>query len=220
MRIESAVSGQTPLMVNGAADARVTIVLAHGAGAPMDHPFMNAIAERVAGKELRVARFEFPYMAARRGGGKRGAPDREPVLIQTWRDVVGELGAAERLVIGGKSMGGRIASMVADELGVAGLVCLGYPFHPPGAPTRLRTKHLEKLRTPALIVQGTRDSFGLPEEVAKYKLSAKIRLGWILDGDHSLKPRAKSGRTAEQNLDEAVELIKAFVASLKIAARK
>jgi len=142
------------------------------------------------------------------------------VLMQTWRDMVTELGAPERMVIGGKSMGGRIASMVADELGVAGLVCLGYPFHPPGAPMRLRTKHLEKLRTPALIVQGTRDSFGLPEEVAKYKLSPKIRIAWILDGDHSFKPRAKSGRTAEQNLSEAVEQIKAFVASLKLAARK
>jgi predicted alpha/beta-hydrolase family hydrolase len=215
-----ALSQRIPMLFDGAAEAPVTMVLAHGAGAPMDHPFMNAIAERVAGKELRVARFEFPYMAARRGGGKRGAPDREPVLIQTWRDVVGELGAAERTVIGGKSMGGRIASMVADELGVAGLVCLGYPFHPPGAPSRVRTKHLEKLRTPALILQGTRDSFGLPEEVAKYKLSAKIRLAWILDGDHSLKPRAKSGRTAEQNLDEAVERIKAFIASLKIATHK
>jgi uncharacterized protein len=110
--------------------------------------------------------------------------------------------------------------MVADELGVAGLVCLGYPFHPPGAPARLRTMHLEKLRTPTLIVQGTRDSFGLPEEVAKYKLSPKIRLAWIADGDHSFKPRARSGKTAEQNLNEAIELTKSFVASLKITASR
>jgi hypothetical protein len=220
MSRDPAISTETPLMLNGAAHARITMVLAHGAGAPMDHPFMNAIAEGVAGKEIRVARFEFPYMAARRDGGPRRAPDREPVLMQTWRDVVAELGRPERLVIGGKSMGGRIASMVADEVGVAGLICLGYPFHPPGAPAKQRTEHLEKLRTPALIVQGVRDSFGLPEEVAKYKLAPKIRIAWIADGDHSFKPRARSGRTYEQNLAEAIEHIKSFLGSLKLGAAR
>jgi len=215
---QSAANSAREVIFDGNAGARVTLILAHGAGAPMDHPFMNAIAEGVAGKDVRVARFEFPYMAARRHGGKGGAPDRERILLQTWRDVVGELGDAQHLVIGGKSMGGRIASMVADELDVAGLVCLGYPFHPPGAPTRVRTMHLEKLKTPTLIIQGTRDSFGLPEEVAKYKLAPKIRLAWIADGDHSFKPRAHSGRTAEQNLAEAVEQIKTFIAALKLSA--
>ncbi len=211
----------TEFITNGSADARITLVLAHGAGAPMDHPFMNTIAEGVAGKDLRVVRFEFPYMASRRSSGKNRAPDREPVLMQTWRDVIAKVGAPSRIVIAGKSMGGRIASMVADEAAVAGLVCLGYPFHPPGAPTRLRTAHLEKLKTPALILQGTRDSFGLPEEVAKYKLSPKIRVVWIEDGDHSFKPRASSGRTAVQNLAEAIAEMKSFLASLKLpAARK
>ncbi len=210
-----------PLLIDGAEDARITLVLAHGAGAPMDHPFMNAIAEGVAGKEIRVVRFEFPYMAARRSGGKRGAPDRQPVLLQTWRDVIAKLQTPGRIIIGGKSMGGRIASMVADEVGAAGLVCLGYPFHPPGAPARLRTAHLEKLQTPALILQGTRDSFGLPEEIAKYKLSPKIRVAWIDDGDHSFKPRASSGRTYQQNMADAIAQMKSFIASLKIAgARK
>ncbi len=204
-------------ITNGRADARITLVLAHGAGAPMDHPFMNAVAAGLAGKDIRVVRFEFPYMAARRRSGKNRAPDREPVLIQTWREVIAKVGAPSRIVIGGKSMGGRIASMVADEADVAGLVCLGYPFHPPGAPTRLRTAHLEKLKTPALILQGTRDSFGLPAEVAKYKLSSKIRIVWIEDGDHSFKPRASSGRTSEQNLAEAIAQMKSFLASLKIS---
>jgi predicted alpha/beta-hydrolase family hydrolase len=118
-------------------------------------------------------------------------------------------------------MGGRIAGMVADEVGAAGLICLGYPFHPPGAPTRLRTAHLEKLRTPALILQGTRDTFGLPEEIARYKLSSKIRIVWIEDGDHSFKPRARSGRTNAQNMSEAIAQMQSFIASLKIpAARK
>ncbi len=202
--------------MNGARDARVTLALAHGAGAPMDHPFMNTIAEAVASKDVRVVRFEFPYMAARRTGGKNRAPDREPVLMQTWRDVIAKLGTPGRIVIGGKSMGGRIASMVADEVAAAGLICLGYPFHPPGAPTRLRTAHLEKLQTPALILQGTRDSFGLPEEVAKYKLSPKIRIVWIEDGDHSFQPRTRSGRTYEQNMAEAIARMKSFITSLKI----
>jgi predicted alpha/beta-hydrolase family hydrolase len=209
------------MIIDGSAKARVTLVLAHGAGAPMDHSFMNTIAQGIAGRDVRVVRFEFPYMALRRSTGKNRAPDREPVLMQTWRDVIAKLGAPSGVVIGGKSMGGRIASMVPDEAGVAGLICLGYPFHPPGAPTRLRTAHLEKLKTPALILQGTRDMFGLPEEVAKYTLSSKIRIVWIEDGDHSFKPRASSGRTSEQNLAEAIAQMKSFIASLKIrVARK
>jgi predicted alpha/beta-hydrolase family hydrolase len=217
MSMEAAHSSDTPMIVNGAKDARIMLILAHGAGAPMDHPFMNAIAEGIAGKEARVVRFEFPYMAARRSGGKRRAPDREPVLMQTWREVIASAGAPGHIVIGGKSMGGRIASMVADDAGIAGLICLGYPFHPPGAPSRLRTAHLQKLKTSALIVQGTRDTFGLPEEVAKYKLARTIRLAWITDGDHSFKPRARSGRTYEENMAEAIERAKSFIAALKIA---
>src|ERR1700681_2983576 len=134
----------------------------------MDSAWMNRVATGVAECGIRVVRFEFPYMAARRISGKRGAPDREPVLMDSWRSVIAKLGDAAKIVIGGKSMGGRIASMVADEAGVAGVVCLGYPFHPPGNPARTRTKHLENLRTRALIVHGTRDSFGKPDEVANY----------------------------------------------------
>jgi predicted alpha/beta-hydrolase family hydrolase len=207
----------TSLIVNGAKKAPITLVLAHGAGAPMDHPFMNTIAEGVASKDVRVVRFEFPYMAARRTEGKRGAPDREPVLLEAWRAVVAQLGGGSKLVIGGKSMGGRIASMIADEVGAAGLICLGYPFHPPGDANRLRTKHLEKLRTPALILQGTRDSFGRPDEVVKYKLSPKIRIAWIEDGDHSFKPRKASGRTEADNMSKAISQMSAFLASLKVS---
>ncbi len=212
------------MIIDGKPDARITVVLAHGAGAPMDHPFMNAIAAGLAGKDVRVVRFEFPYMTRtarrRKKSCARSSAGRWPVM-QTWREVIANLGGPNRIVIGGKSMGGRIASMVADEVSAAGLICLGYPFHPPGAPTRLRTAHLEKLKTPALIVQGARDSFGLPEEVAKYQLSPKIRVVWLADGDHSFKPRASSGRTLEQNMAEAIAQMKSFLAGLKIpAARK
>ncbi|MDP2327537.1 MAG: alpha/beta fold hydrolase, partial [Dehalococcoidia bacterium] len=143
----STVAGH-PALIEGPARARRTLVLAHGAGAAMDTPFMDTIAAGVAAAGIRVVRFEFPYMAARRQG-RRPPPDRPTVFQRTWHEVVAALGKPERLVIGGKSMGGRIASMVADDLGVAGLVCLGYPFHPLGRPDSLRVAHLEALRTPA-----------------------------------------------------------------------
>lgn len=203
----------TDFLFNGPEDARHTVVLAHGAGAPMDSDFMEAIASGLAGAGLRVARFEFPYMVKRRGDGKRRPPDRAPVLIETYLDVAAELGPGN-LIIGGKSMGGRIASMVADEAGVAGLVCLGYPFHPPGKPEKLRTAHLETLKTPALILQGERDTFGKREEVEGYKLSSTIGVEYLPDGDHDLKPRKASGLTREDNWRSAVETVQRFAATL------
>ena len=163
-----------------------TLVLAHGAGAPMDSEFMNVVASGLASEGIRVLRFEFPYMAKRRVDGKRRPPDREPILLETWRQAVAECGA-ERPFIGGKSMGGRMASMVADDLGVAGLVCLGYPFHPPGKPDRLRTAHLERLATPSRIIQGTNDPFGTHDDVAGYALSAAIHVDWLEGGNHDLR---------------------------------
>jgi predicted alpha/beta-hydrolase family hydrolase len=205
-----------------AATRAPTVVLTHGAGGPMDEPVLDTIARALAVGGLRVARFEFPYMAARRAAGRRRPPDRQPVLLDTWRAVVAELGrdsppghpAGADLVIGGKSMGGRMASLVADELGARGLVCLGYPFHPPGKPTQLRTAHLAALRTPALIVQGTRDPFGGPDEVAGYALAPSIRVAWIEDGDHGFAPRRGSGRTRAQNLAMAVDAVSEFVRGL------
>ncbi len=194
--------------------AGLTLVLAHGAGGPMDSPFMATIAGGIAKAGIRVARFEFPYMRQRREMGKGGAPDTGPMLMQSWRETIEDLGGGERLVIGGKSMGGRIASMVADEAGVRGLVCLGYPFHPPGKPEQTRTRHLEVLRTPALILQGSRDPFGKPDEVAQYKLSRSIRLKWLEDGDHSFKPRVRSGHTEADNLGAAIGEIVEFIEAL------
>lgn len=202
--------GMSNVIVDGPPDAAWTVVLAHGAGAPMDSPFMALAAAGISGESIRVVRFEFPYMAARREG-RRPGPDREPVLLDAWRRVVAGLGEPGRIVIGGKSMGGRMASMVADELGVAGLVCFGYPFHPPGRPERTRTAHLKDLRTAALILQGTRDPFGTPADVEGYELSRAIRVQWLEDGDHDFKPRAASGRTQKQNWQEAVEAAVGFI---------
>jgi uncharacterized protein len=202
-------------LFDGPQDSSLTLVLAHGAGAPMRSAFLATVARGVGAAGTRVVRFEFPYMRARRAGGARGAPDREPVLRESWLATIASLGGGSRLVVGGKSLGGRIASMVADEAGVAGLVCLGYPFHPPGKPERLRTGHLEALATPALIIQGTRDPFGSREDVAGYSLSPSIRIVWIEDGDHSFKPRASSGRTEAQTLAEAVAHVTEFLKGRK-----
>jgi uncharacterized protein len=201
------------LLIDGPKDADGTIALAHGAGAAMDTPFMNFFATNLADRGFRVVRFEFPYMAAQRATGKSRPPDREPVLREAWMRVIEELGP-ERLVIGGKSMGGRIASLVADDADVAGLVCLGYPFHPVGKPDKLRVEHLQSIKTPTLIVQGERDSFGNRDEVAEYKLSSAIKVHWLKDGDHSFRPRKASGATERQNMDAALGAIVGFAAEL------
>jgi uncharacterized protein len=203
----------TEFLIDGPKTAAKSFLFAHGAGAPMDSAFMQRVAEGVAASGVRVIRFEFPYMRRRRETGKRGAPDPPRVLMQSYRDAIDQAGGGSKLVIGGKSLGGRIASMVADEAKVLGLVCLGYPFHPPGQPEKTRTKHLENLRTPTLILQGARDSFGLPEDVTTYKLSPAIRIEWLEDGDHSFKPRVRSGRTETDNLSAAIKLVADFIAA-------
>ena len=203
-----------PFLSDGPTNASTTVALAHGAGAGMDSPFLDFFAKGLAGRGYRVVRFEFPYRASQRSTGQKKPPDREPVLRETWLRVVEVLGA-NGLVIGGKSMGGRIASLIAEEAGVAGLVCLGYPFHPVGKPEQLRVEHLRTIRTPALIVQGERDPFGSREEVSGYRLSSAVRAVWIEDGDHSFKPRKASGRTEQQNWHAALDEIMTFLEALE-----
>jgi predicted alpha/beta-hydrolase family hydrolase len=192
----------------------LNLVLAPGAGALMDSPFMEEMARALAGESIQVIRFEFPYMQDFRKTGRRSAPDAPDVLQECWADVVDQIGSPSNLVIGGKSMGGRIASVVADRLGVRGLVCLGYPFHPAGRPAALRVVHLKDLKTPTLILQGTRDTLGTREEIAGYTLSKAIRVAYLEDGDHSFKPRKSSGRTYDQNMIEAVRETVQFCRSL------
>jgi predicted alpha/beta-hydrolase family hydrolase len=198
----------TTFLCDGPADAEVTLILAHGAGGAMDAEFMNVVASGIAEGGARVLRFEFPYMAKRRETGKSRPPDREPVLLEAWREAVREVGG-EKLFIGGKSMGGRMASTVADELAVAGLVCLGYPFHPPGKPEKTRTAHLENLKTRTLIVQGTNDAFGTRDDVAAYTLSAAIGFHWIERGNHDLRA---TGQPKQQGWRDATAATLAFIA--------
>ena len=202
------------LLFGGPKDAPLTVALAHGAGALMDSAFMTAFAEGLGAVGFRVARFEFPYLAKRRATGTKRPPDRAPVLLETWLDVIDELGA-DTLVIGGKSLGCRIASMVADEAGVRGLVCLGYPFHGPGKPMNPdRLAHLQHLKTPSLFCQGARDTLGSAEDVKGYTLSEAITLHWLEDGDHGFKPRKASGLSEADNWQSAIRAIAGFLGRL------
>jgi predicted alpha/beta-hydrolase family hydrolase len=195
----------TNFLILGPNDARVTILLAHGAGGAMDSAAMNDSAEALAHLGFRVARFEFEYMAARRVSDARPPPPRAETLIPEYQSAIADLAVTGALIIAGRSMGCRIASMIADGLfsagKIRGLLCLGYPFHPIGQPDKLRTRHLAELRTPTLICQGTRDQFGTQDEVSRYTLSKSIEILWLEDGDHSLKPRKNvSGFTAADHL--------------------
>jgi predicted alpha/beta-hydrolase family hydrolase len=192
-------------LTDGPETARLTILLAHGAGAPMDSAAMSASAQALAEAGLRVVRFEFDYMAARRTSDTRRPPPRAETLVPEYLAAINALGARAPLIIGGKSMGGRVASMMADKLyasgRIAGLLCLGYPFRPIGKPDQLRTAHLAAMKTPTLIVQGTRDLFGTREEVATYALSKSIEVLWVEDGDHDLKSRKSvTGLSPAENL--------------------
>jgi predicted alpha/beta-hydrolase family hydrolase len=137
--------------------------------------------------------------------------------VDEYRAAVAAAGPGAPLVIGGKSMGGRVASLIADELyaarRIAGLVCLGYPFHPPSQPAKLRTAHLTALACPTLIVQGERDPFGPRAEVEAMRLSPAIGYHWAGDGDHDLGPRGGSGFTRKANLAAAADAVAAFVKS-------
>src|SRR6056297_2697257 len=199
--------------------ANAAILFAHGAGAPMDSPAMTAIAEALGEQGIRVVRFEFSYMANRRTEGTRKPPPRAEKLNSEYLAIIDTLHVDGPLIIGGKSMGGRVASMIADDLfeadRIVGLLCVGYPFHPIGKPEKLRTEHLRHLRTPALICQGTRDQFGSKDEVSGYELSPAIQVRWFEDGDHDLKPRKRvSGFTHADHITCMGSAVSAWVEGL------
>jgi predicted alpha/beta-hydrolase family hydrolase len=205
-------------LCDGPEHAAATVLLAHGAGAPIDSPFMATIAAGLVRHGWRVVRFSFPYMARMVESGRRQGPDRLSVLQEALRDQVSLEWQAEPerpVIVAGKSMGGRVASLLVDELAAAGAVraclCLGYPFHPPGKPLQLRTAHLATLKTPTLILQGERDPFGKRQEVETYPLSAQVQLSWIPSGDHSLKPTRSSGLNEADTLGMAVTACDGFI---------
>ncbi|MCB1480384.1 MAG: dienelactone hydrolase family protein [Rhodobiaceae bacterium] len=201
-------------LTDGPGDAAAVLLLAHGAGAPMDSPFMDAMANRFGARGIRILRFEFPYMLARRAG-QRKPPPRADKLVGVYSGVL-DLAMREtanaRVFIGGKSLGGRVSAMLAGERDdIDGVVCLGYPFHPPGNPDALRLDPLNQAKVPVLVCQGDRDPFGRHEEVMGYPLEPHIRVEWFDDGDHDLKPRGRAAATWTSNLDAAAETAVAFM---------
>lgn len=192
------------------------VLLAHGAGADMHASTLTTVADALAAAKIPSLRFNFPYKAA----GRR-APDRAPVLEAALRTAVAELARRaklppERLVLGGRSMGGRIGSMVAADDGALGLVLLGYPLHPPGRAAQLRVDHFSRLRMPALFVSGTRDAFGTPDELTREtkKLPGAVEFHWVPTGDHGFKPLKSSGLTVDSVLVDVADAVVQFVAGL------
>ncbi|WP_460236582.1 alpha/beta family hydrolase [Aurantivibrio plasticivorans] len=193
-------------------DVVARLLLAHGAGAPMDSPFMEQIARLLADQHIDVVRFEFPYMAERRATGKKRPPNRQPELLDTWRMVFSQQQAATvPTYIGGKSMGGRMAAIIANELACAGVVCLGFPFYPAGKPEKNRVETLQQIKKPTLVIQGERDSLGNKETVSQYKLAKSVAVSWLADADHDLKPRKRSGHSHEEHLIRTADWIAEFV---------
>lgn len=209
------------LLQNGPNEGPV-YVFAHGAGADMNSEFMTQVAENLAKKGIRVIRFNFPYMIKRLEDGKRRPPDRGPKLLDAYKNVIQDLNTP--VVIGGKSMGGRMSSLLMAEnallkdgerLPILGSACLGFPFHAPGKDPKDRLNHLENLSEPLLVVQGTRDTMGTREEILEYKSTGKINssitLEWLEDGNHDLKPRKVSGFSHQQHIDSAIDAVADFV---------
>lgn len=201
----------------GAVDAPVRILLAHGAGAGMEHAFLAELSRLLVGPDIEVVRFNFPYMSKRALDGKRRPPDRQPVLLDHWHQMIKAF-AHPRLFLAGKSMGGRMAAELyqesEDEMNAAGLLILGYPFHPPAKPDRWRGEVLKQIKTPTLLLQGERDTFGTRAELTDFPFSSAVSVHWLTDGDHGFKPRKSSGASEQGNLCQAAERIKDFIATI------
>lgn len=190
---------------------KIQYLLAHGAGAPCYSPWMNQLASEIevqSNNEIKVVRFNFPYMQRRLLENKKFPPDRMPKLLEEWLKQISLLGPSTKLFIGGKSMGGRASTLLNfSDLPkkVNGIINFGFPFHAPGKDPGDRIKHLENLEVPCLINQGERDPMGTFDEIKTYKLSKKIKLNYLPDGNHDLKPRVRSGINLEQNICSAVK---------------
>lgn len=199
------------LVLDGPRKAPVTVALAPGSGQSLQVEFLAYFAKALGAIGVRVARFDFPYMSERSSGGRRRSADPEPVLLETWRQIIQQIGNPEKLFIGGKSHGGRLAGLVADECQIAGLVCLGFPFHATGKSELYELTPLDTIQTPTLLLQGEWDTFGDKTEVTSYTLSPQVQIKWIREGDHSLQPPKEFKRTREENWTACAKLIGRFI---------
>ncbi len=208
---------KTLTMINDIADNAIAhFVFAHGAGADMHHEFMQTMTQLLRQQQISVTRFNFPYMQRRQRENKRFPPDRMPKLLECYQYVLAELITDLPLFIGGKSMGSRVAAtLLASDteliVPVQGLICLGYPFHPVNKGEKLRLQPLQQTLKPTLIIQGERDTLGNKREINTYDLPDNCQVNFLIDGDHSFKPRVKSGYRYEQHLQQASQLISRFI---------
>lgn len=200
-------------LVNQADNPAATFVFAHGAGAGQSSDFMQLVAEGISKHNINVLRFNFAYMQLAEELGKRRPPDRSDKLLSHFRAVLQDIDNSLPIFIGGKSMGGRMASMLLVESQALGCICMGYPFHPPGKTEKLRTEHLKVINKPVLILQGERDTFGTREEIDTYDLSAQVQMRYLVDADHSFKPRKTSGFTLDDHLNSAITQTAKFIKS-------
>jgi len=200
-------------LINTAQNPIATFVFAHGAGAGQNSEFMQLMAEGIARHNINVLRFNFAYMQLAQELGKRRPPDRAEKLLVHFNAVLSEIDDELPLFIGGKSMGGRMASMLLEESTALGCICMGYPFHPPGIPEKLRTEHLIAINKPVLILQGERDTFGTREEISDFDLSRQVKVSYLVDGDHSFKPRKASGFTLDAHLNLVISQTAEFIKS-------
>lgn len=201
-------------LINTASKPIATFVFAHGAGAGQNSEFMQLIAQGLShNHNINVLRFNFAYMQLSEDLGKRRPPERADKLLSQFQSVLNQVDESMPVFLGGKSMGGRMASMLLEESNALGCICMGYPFHPPGKPEKLRTQHLQDIHKPLLILQGERDTFGTRNEIDSYNLCTNIAVSYLADGDHSFKPRKASGVTLTTNIDVAIKRTADFIKS-------
>ncbi|MGB1262947.1 MAG: alpha/beta family hydrolase [Cognaticolwellia sp.] len=206
---------------DAAQDAKALVIFAHGAGADMDHSYIETLVGLMNAAQLSVLRFNFPYMIKRKLDGKRRPPDRMPTLVTSYQALLGAINGYDQselpIFIAGKSMGGRVAATLAADKAlmlahnIRGVICLGYPFHPAKKPENLRLSPLQASQLPVLILQGERDALGNQVEITGYEISNQCQLHYFTDGDHDLKPRVKSGYTLAQHQGVAVDKMRSFI---------
>jgi len=218
------VKPEASCVINNVENAIAQVIFAHGAGADMYHEFMEKISIGLNSAGINVLRFNFPYMDKRIELGKKYPPDRMPKLLDCYQSIVDktivELAKNKQMLplfIGGKSMGSRVAATLAgsenNQHKIKGVFCLGYPFHPAKKPDKLRLEPLQETLKPILIVQGERDTLGSATETADYDVSDLCQYLFLNDGDHSLKPRVKSGFTYPQHMESAIKAIVDFISN-------
>ncbi len=206
----------TDIIVDKPACPKARILLAHGAGAASTSLFMQLLATKLVALDIEVWRFNFGYMQRFINTGKRSLPEKLLVLQQQFTEQIDNVMADLPLFIAGKSMGGRVASMLTEHSGVRAVFAFGYPFHPPKKPC-WRTEHFSSLNCPLFIAQGERDLFGSRAELSN-QVWSQVEICWLTDGDHDFKPRVRSGLTQQQLITQAAQFCSRKIDEILLAS--